>query len=265
MAWPSQSAASTIPIREEAGGKSIPSHSSKTQRRYPDDAVHHKNHIPKVMFLLATAEPHIKPGPVQSFSSGKIGIWPFVQYVEAKRSSIKRPRGTVEIKNVSVTAQVFKDKMLEKDVGVFDVITTKLGEYVLGENAIGVVIGLDNATPHKQALAVREIMASGISNGRNIKLRYQPAHSPECNINDLAFINGLQKKIAKFKHECHTIDAFVKKSIQCFEDYDDDTLGRIVGLEYVIYREILEHNGGNQFAIPHTGIRRRQKQERQGK
>ena len=96
MAWQSQSAASTIPIREEAGGKSIPSHSSKTQRRYPDDAVHHKNHIPKVMFLLATAEPHIKPGPVQSFSSCKIGIWPFVQYVEAKRSSIKRPRGTGE-------------------------------------------------------------------------------------------------------------------------------------------------------------------------
>ena len=77
MAWPLQLAASTIPVREKIDTKSVSTHSSKTQKRYSDDAVHHKNHIPKVMFLLAAAEPHIKLGPVQAYSNGKIGIWPF--------------------------------------------------------------------------------------------------------------------------------------------------------------------------------------------
>ena len=67
------------------------------------------------------------------------------------------------------------------------------------------------------------------------------------------------------KHLCPTIHAFIDLVAKTFEDYDSNLLGRITGLEYVIYRDILEHNGGNQLDVPHTGIRMRQKLENNSK
>jgi hypothetical protein len=66
----------------------------------------------------------------------------------------------------------------------------------------------------------------------------------------------------KFKHECPTIEAFIDKLKELFYSFDPDILGRISALECVIFREILKDNGGNQWNIPHTGIRKRQKREK---
>ena len=101
------------------------SESSSTSHRlfppseYPADTITHKNHIPKVMFLLAIGEPHrirknsqsgdVKGNSTSSsfqpktsvspsdehleFSNGLIGIWPFVEYVPAKKKKQKPSKG----------------------------------------------------------------------------------------------------------------------------------------------------------------------------
>jgi hypothetical protein len=48
----------------------------------------------------------------------------------------------------------------------------------------------------------------------------------------------------------------VKKA---FREYDKDTLERLEGIQMEIYRCILDDDGGNDYQIPHSGIRVRQK------
>ena len=61
----------------------------------PKRTTKHKSHIPKVMFLAAVARPRFDAEGKCIFD-GKIGIWPFVETVPAKRSSANRARGTLE-------------------------------------------------------------------------------------------------------------------------------------------------------------------------
>ena len=107
---------------------------------------------------------------------------------------------------------MFADKMLESPSGVMSTIIAKLKSYAVGENCIGVRIGLDNALPHQKKITLNEITSSGISGDRNIKLFFQPSQSPDCNVNDLAFISSLKARVMQFKHEGQTIDEFIKKS-----------------------------------------------------
>jgi hypothetical protein len=44
-----------------------------------------------------------------------------------------------------------------------------------------------------------------------------------------------------------------------YKDYDVDILERIEGLQHEIYRQILIDSGGNQFDMPHSDIRKRQR------
>ena len=43
-----------------------------------------------------------------------------------------------------------------------------------------------------------------------------------------------------------------------FYDYDEDQLLRIEALQMEVYRKILENEGGNDFPMPHSDIRKRQ-------
>ena len=45
---------------------------------------------------------------------------------------------------------------------------------------------------------------------------------------------------------------------RAYREYDLDQLARVHALIYVVYREILENVGSNQYDMPHTGIRARQ-------
>jgi hypothetical protein len=45
---------------------------------------------------------------------GKIGIWPFVERVMAQRDSINCPAGMWEIKPVSVTAERYREYLIQK-------------------------------------------------------------------------------------------------------------------------------------------------------
>ncbi|KAJ1261104.1 hypothetical protein BS78_09G002700 [Paspalum vaginatum] len=73
-----------------------------------------KNNIPKIMFLVVVARPRFDSNGVCIFD-GKIGCFPLVTYERAKRSSVNRPAGTIEIKPIpSITKEVIRSFMIEK-------------------------------------------------------------------------------------------------------------------------------------------------------
>ena len=46
------------------------------------------------------------------------------------------------------------------------------------------------------------------------------------------------------------------------QNYDVAILERIEGIQHEIYRRILADSGGNQFDMPHSGVRKRQREEK---
>uniref|UniRef100_A0A0A8Z8Z0 Uncharacterized protein n=1 Tax=Arundo donax TaxID=35708 RepID=A0A0A8Z8Z0_ARUDO len=65
-----------------------------------------KNYIPKIMILTILARPRFDSDGNCIFD-GKIGCFAFVTYEPAKRSSVNRPAGTMEMKPIeSITKEV---------------------------------------------------------------------------------------------------------------------------------------------------------------
>lgn len=92
----------------------------------PDENTPHrtaksKNFITKIMFLCAVARPRYNP-TTRLYFDGKIGIWPFVRMEAAQRSSKNRPSGTMEMKAVKVTREVYSSFLVNK---VFPAIRAK--------------------------------------------------------------------------------------------------------------------------------------------
>jgi hypothetical protein len=77
--------------------------------------VSHKSHVPKIMFLAATAHPRYDNNGNCTFD-GKIGIWPIVKRTRAVRNSINRPAGTMVTHPVNVTQRIYRQLLLEQVV-----------------------------------------------------------------------------------------------------------------------------------------------------
>ena len=142
-------------------------------------SVQHKSHIQKVMFLCAVARPkHDTHSNVQF--SGKIGIWPFVKVVAAQRSSRHRARGTMEIKPVNVTKEVYLDMMLQK------VLPAIKANCPLGMKSRRIILQQDNAPPHRSFTNANPAVVTKLEElGLNLEIRNQPANSPDLNVLDL--------------------------------------------------------------------------------
>ena len=65
-----------------------------------------KKNLQKVMFLCLMACPRFDLEKVCIFN-GKLGIWAFVEESPANCNSKNWPKGTMEMKNVVVTKEVF--------------------------------------------------------------------------------------------------------------------------------------------------------------
>lgn len=85
----------------------------KENNEMPIRRVAHKSHIPKIMFLAATARPRYDNNGNCTFD-GKIGIWPIVKRKRAIRNSVNRPAGTMITEPVSVTQRIYRQLLLEK-------------------------------------------------------------------------------------------------------------------------------------------------------
>lgn len=150
----------------------------------PVRTCHHKGYIIKVMFLAAVARPRHDEERGEMFD-GKLGIWPFVEWIPAQRNSVNRPHGTLEMKPVTVTRDVYRQMLVQH---VIPAIKTK---WPARERGNVIYIQQDNARPHVPE-SDPAIEASELAGGWCIKITNQPAQSPDMNVLDLGFFNSIQ-------------------------------------------------------------------------
>lgn len=103
--------------------KTVKLRKRKADPDLPDPQTQNKGKIPWIMMLMVVGTPQHKPNG--EFFDGKIGLFPYVEEVPAKRSSKNRARGVLEIKQVKSTAEQYRH-LLTKPGGVFDAISEKM-------------------------------------------------------------------------------------------------------------------------------------------
>jgi len=217
----------------------------------PPPALKNKLHPPKVMISAGFAYP--QPKTNGEYFNGCVGVYPFVERVQAKRDSRNRVAGTFETKPVSVTAQVYFDSMTQQG-GVMD----QIQQQTAGLDLDVIVFNLDSATPHTGDNNIARLNAIGAALPIPIQFRLQPPQSPEFNLLDLSIWYSLAKKAEYIVGNHRNIDDIIANVTAAYNDYSNDTLLRMYALYYVVMREVLKAHGSNNFKIPHTGIRARQ-------
>jgi len=213
----------------------------------PENIIH-KSHIPKVMFLSVIGV----PDPAHGFD-GKVGIFVFGEYRAARRSSRNRAAGTMEFKDIPITAEAYRNIFQGPD-GVIEAVKTKM-PWARGQH---ILIRHDGAKPHTGHGNEDALTALGQQDGWNMTFTRQPAQSPDMNKNDLCFFASLQKKAHRLKQDSKKVEDLVVAVKQAYEEYEVDTLTRIHAIQYEIYRQIMLSGGDNTYKLPHSGVRARQ-------
>jgi len=213
----------------------------------PKRMVKHKSHIMKVMFLAAAARPRFDDDGNCTFD-GKIGIWPFVEKVQAQRSSVNRPRGTWETKPVNVTKDVYREMMLQK------VVPAIREKWPVGDRHRGVTVRIqqDNAPSHMGPDDAQWKATTSDNLRPLISLSEQPPNSPDMNVLDLGFFRALQSASWQ-QTPTTTIDGLIKNVTKAWDDYDPALLNRIWLTHASILNEVMEQHGNNHYKIPHMG------------
>ena len=205
----------------------------------PVRTTQNKRFMQKVMFLVAVAQPRMYRG---KYFNGKLGCFPLIEKVRAKRSSRKRQKGTMEIQAItSVTAEVVTrtiiDKLLPNIVALFPRDTGTITIQLDGAGAHSI---------HNNDLIKRAFIDSGL----DIRLMKQPAQSPDLNVLDLGYftsIQGLQQKM-----ECNTVDDLVENVLKSYEELEIRKLANIWITLQLVMLEIIKINGGNTYVLPHV-------------
>jgi hypothetical protein len=210
----------------------------------PTRRVGHKSHILKVMFLVAVARPRFE-GDNCTFD-GKIGVWPFVERIAARRTSRNRPAGTIETKPVSVTLARYREFLIEK---VLPAIKQKWP----GQNK-NVIIQQDGASSHiKQD--DEAFVAAATQDNWNITLLTQPAQSPDTNHLDLTFFRSLQS--SQWDHGfANDIDGLITQVMRAYDEFPPRKMDFGFLTLALCMDEIICSNGDNKYSIPHMGKER---------
>lgn len=230
-----------------ADGQSILLAPGETPPKCPK--VKHKSHIPKAMFVAVAA----RPQPQRAFD-GKIGIFPCTEWVTAQRRSKNWAAGEEKEIDKPVTAEYYRELMQLK-------ILPAIIEHMpwAGTRGRTLVIQHDGAKPHtgKGNTAHWPTMFAEQYPGRRIEVVVQPAQSPDLNVLDLGFFSSLQRKVDESDPD--SLAALLTHVEECYWDYPTDTLERVWQLLFNVYNCILEEEGGNDYLLPHTGVRKRQR------
>ena len=161
----------------------------------------------------------------------------------AQRTSVNRPKGTLEVKNIeSITQDIFKKFMIEQ------VIPDIKAKWPVKQTTI--VIQLDNAKPHCPA-DDPDIVAAGTADGWNIRLRFQPPKSPDFNVLDLCFFSSIQS--LQYKEIIRNANELVEAVVKAFWQLSKQKLENT----FLTLQKVLECSikdvGGNQYKLPHVG------------
>lgn len=220
---------------------------------HPEEELPHrtcksKRFIAKVMFLTAVARPRWDTSRNQWFD-GKIGIWPFVEDVPAKRNSKNRGKGTLEKKPINVDSIVYRDYMMNK---VLPAIRQKWPRGRVCK------IQQDNATPHIRS-DDKHFLEEASKTGLDISFSPQPANSPDLNVLDLGFFRSIQS--LQHQKSPKTIPELIKAVEESFNDLDSEKLNKVFLSLQQCMTEVMKVKGCNRYKLPHMG---KDKLERQG-
>ncbi|KAE9024575.1 hypothetical protein PR001_g12645 [Phytophthora rubi] len=204
-----------------------------------------KRYIGKVMFLAAVARPRYDSHRKCQFD-GKIGIWPIVEESSALRKSINRPKGAIVTKCVNMTRSVYV-KMLKTKV--LPAIRTK---WPGGKRRV-IFIQQDNASPHVLEKD-EEIAAAGKEDGWDIRMKCQPARSPDMNVLDLGFFHSIQS--LQCQEETYTIDQLIEAVARAFRTTTSDTLDHCFLTFQNVMETVIKHHGHNDYKLSHYRQRR---------
>ncbi|XP_051197028.2 uncharacterized protein [Lolium perenne] len=232
----------------------------KTQNMYlshreeaPRRECKHKNHIQQIMFLSAMARPRYDAHGNCTFD-GKIGVWAFVGWVQAKKKSPYREKGTWEVKP---SPSVDREKSREYIVNyVLPAIKEKWPEK---DRWSTVYIQQDNARTHIKA--DDPIFAfEAARGGWDIRLVNQPPNSPDCNILDLGWFASIQSMFHRKMPK--TLPEIIQKVQESVDEYPHQKLNIIWLSHQACMREIIKHKGGQHYPLPHL---KKKTLEREGK
>jgi len=151
----------------------------------------------------------------------------------------------METKPLSVTKDVYLDFMINK---VVDAIVTR---WPRGhEPKTTVRIQQDGPPVHNIFNKPSWIKAVTTHHHYEIELFNQPAQSPDTNLNDLGFFASLQANTWKLKR-ANGIDGLIANVEEAYTKYEPVVLNRIWLTHMGVCNQILEHEGGNHFSLPH--------------
>lgn len=75
---------------------------------------------------------------------------------------------------------------------------------------------------------------------------------------DLALCRAISKQKDKLQRQSPTLRKLIENAKTVFDNFSSEKIERIQALKYATYREVLRVKGGNQYKVPHSGIRKRQ-------
>jgi hypothetical protein len=201
-----------------------------------------KNFIGKVMFLVAVARPRFDDGDKEIFS-GKIGVFPLVQKVAAKRSSINRASGTLETKPItSITKEVSRNFLINK-------VLPAIKEKWPREHAMETIyIQQDNAPCHV-SIDDEEFHKAASEGGFDIRLSCQPPNSPDLNVLDLGFFNAIQS--LQQKEVSKSVDELIEVVQNSYDNFSSKQSDKNFLTLQSCMIEIMKIKGSNNYRIPH--------------
>ncbi|XP_074287904.1 uncharacterized protein LOC141613067 [Silene latifolia] len=200
-----------------------------------------KRFITKVMFMCAVSRPKYGPNK-EVICDGKLGLWPFVMEVPAKRKSKNRCAGTMETKCIeSINKQVTKEMVINK---VLPAIKAKWPS----NYSKNIMIQQDNVRPHitnKDA----DFKRAATEDEWNIEFSYQPPNSPDLNVLDLGFFRAIQSLQQKKKSK--VVSELVENTTKAFDDLEVIKLNYVFITLQACMLEIMQLKGGNDYPVPH--------------
>jgi hypothetical protein len=213
-------------------------------------SVIHGSHILKVMFLVALARPRFDKETGECTFDGKIGCWPFAVRKPAVRASVNRPRGTMETKPVNVDSKAYMRMVRNK---VIPAIKAKFPQEPGPRIKTVIRLQHDNATSHFQWFDP-DFMDIWSENRQlwDFQVKEQPPNSPDCNVLDLGFFRALQS-LQWQQEPATTIDGLIENVGLAFNEYDPILINRVFLSHQQCMNCILEHNGDNNYKLPHMG------------
>ncbi|CAM9528677.1 unnamed protein product, partial [Chrysoparadoxa australica] len=217
----------------------------------PVRKVQHKNHIPQVIFLAAVARPRYDFEKEEMWD-GKVFVGPIVEIEQAKRRSCNRDRGAYKTVPLTMTKDVYKRYIIEK------IIPAIKEKWPPSQKEGTIWIQQDDASPHHIANDDDVIAAGVAGDGWEIRLKFQPPNSPQCNVLDLGFFNSIQK--LQHEQDANNIDELIKAVVEAWDREKHRVLNNIFLTLQDVLRCIIEHRGRNDFPLPHMGKARLERQ-----